>query len=396
MSDILLSIVVPTKNRIKYIKSFIDLYASFDKVCTELVIQDNSDTNNDLSLYIEKYSDRNIVYNYVQKSMPIIENSELAILNSRGRYVCFMGDDDLLSKHVVDVVHKMDEFNIDSILFKKAIYNWPGVVHKKHKFPSLIIPNFSGGIKLIEPQIEYEKLLQCGATRLEKTPQLYHGIIKRSVLDEIRKVTGKYFPGPSPDMAVAICLSCFASNHVYMDAPFISSGVSPKSAAGLGAKHEHKGDLKSMSFLPSDIDAKWDNRLPYVWTGPTIYAQSAIEAIKAMDKENDLEKFNYSFFYAYFDTFFHEYADISKQSRKNVKIRPFCYLFGRVSVFLKRAFVFIKNKLLLKFRCGGKLFENVLNCVDAQAIIDCEIEKVIDIKRISFCKDSRYNAKIRN
>lgn len=388
MEPILLSIVVPTKNREEYLKSFIDLYTSFDTSKTELVIQDNSDNKNDIGKYIEKYPKSNIVYNYIQEPMPVILNSELAILNSRGKYVCFMGDDDLLSKHIVTVVEKMDKIEADSVIFKKATYNWPGMQYKTHTFPNLIIPKFTGRIYSINPKAEYNKLLRKGATELAEIPQLYHGVIKRTVLDEIKSTTGTFFPGPSPDMAIAACLSCFVRSHFYIDAPIISSGKSPKSAAGLGAKHEHKGEIKTMSFLPSDIEEKWDQRLPFIWTGPTIYAQSAIEAIKAMGREKDLKKLNFTYFYAYFDTFCSEYKEQSQAAKDKNPIKRGEYFFDRICIFLMRAKIYIKNKLLLSFRLGGSLFDNVRTCVDAEKIIDKEIERKFNIDDINFIEGS--------
>jgi len=384
MGEILLSIVVPTKNRSEYLKAFIDLYSTFDNRNTELVIQDNSDKESGIKQYISKYKNKNITYNYIKESMPVIQNSELAIIHSVGKYVCFMGDDDLLSKHVVNITRRMNQANIDSALFNKAIYNWPGVEYKKHVFPSLNIPSFSGRVYKVNPVKEYSNLLKCGATELGKIPQLYHGIIKRQILEEIKNLTGTYFPGPSPDMAVATCLSRFVSHHVYIDAPFISSGKSPKSAAGLGAKHEHKGELKAMSFLPPDIEEKWDNRLPFVWTGPTIYAQSALEAIKSMGFVGDHQRFDFSYFYAYFDTFCSEYKELSQEAKKNISLNYIRYWLSRAGILSKRIKVYIKNKMLLSLHWGGKLVDNVPNCIEAERIIDEELEKVFNIEMIDF------------
>ena len=108
--------------------------------------------------------------------------------------------------------------------------------------------------------------------------------MSRNVLDKVYEVTGTYFPGPSPDMANSVALAQFVKKHVYCDLPVISSGTSPKSTAGLGAKHKHKGNLKEIDFLPSDIEDRWEENVPMVWTGPTIYAQSALEALRKLNK----------------------------------------------------------------------------------------------------------------
>lgn len=375
--EILLSIVVPTKNRIEYMKSFIQLYSSFDQDRTELVIQDNSDNESGMQEYINQFENMNIVYNYIKDPMPVIENSELAILNSHGKYVCFMGDDDLLSKYIINIVEKMENENIDSVILKKAIFNWPGMEYKVHHFPNLIIPKFSGKLVHVDPKREYQKLLKHGGVELGKLPQLYHGIVKRSVLDDVRNITGTFFPGPSPDMAVATALACFVNNQIYIDAPFISSGKSPKSAAGLGAKHQHKGELKSMTFLPDDIEKKWDSRLPFIWTGPTIYAESVIEAIRSMGRDADLDKFNFTFFYAYFDTFCREYKKQTVTSKKNVELNYIQYIMARILAFFIRLKIFVKNKICLFTHWGGKFVDDIPNCIEAENIIDEEIIRTI-------------------
>jgi hypothetical protein len=129
---------------------------------------------------------------------------------------------------------------------------------------------------------------------------VYHGIVSRAALDEVYERTGTFFPGPSPDMASAVALSYVVKRHMHIDAPFIVSGQSPKSTGGLGSRHAHVGDLKSLSHLPSNIDEAWDSRIPFLWTGPTIWAQSALQAVRAMEKDKDLTKFRFSYLYAAF------------------------------------------------------------------------------------------------
>ena len=102
--EILLSIVVPTKNRTKYLMSFIELVCGFGEKDIELVIQDNSETNQEIKEFIENNNYNNVVYNYDSRTMPVIENSDLAIKNASGKYICFMGDDDLLSSRLIDFV----------------------------------------------------------------------------------------------------------------------------------------------------------------------------------------------------------------------------------------------------------------------------------------------------
>ncbi len=369
MNNYLLSIVIPTKNRYDCLKSFINLFEEFDCERIELVIQDNSDIKTDIEDVIKKMNHPNIKYNYENRNMPVIENSELAILNSTGKYVCFMGDDDLLSKYILNVVEYMDRNDIDVATFKKATYVWPGTQYLMHKFSNLTIPNFTGNIVYKDIKKEYRNLLLSGGTELNDIPQLYHGIVKRSILDNVKVNAGTFFPGPSPDMAIAACLPYYATSHIYIDAPYISSGKSASSTAGLVAKHMHKGKLADQSFLPKDIEAKWDERLPKVWTVPTIYAESVIEALKALGKSQEIQKLNFAAFFANFDSFHPEYRVISTVAKKNVRYSIVMYYIYRVRILFIRLRVFLYNKLFKNI--SGVIIDGGLdNTVEAEKIID--------------------------
>ena len=372
----LLSIVIPTKNRYTYLLSFIELCATFSNRDFELVIQDNSDDNRVILEYLSKGAYDFVAYHYDPSPLSMSENSELAVQHAQGRYICFMGDDDLLSEKLVDFVAYMEQKDIDSAIFQLAQYNWPGVVHKAHRFPNLVIYAFDGQMRRINVKREYRRLLRTGAVSLEHMPQLYHGVVRRTVLDQVYAACGTYFPGPSPDMAVSVALSQFVKKHVRFNVPLISSGASPKSSAGLGARHMHKGELKSVSFLPKDIEEKWDERIPRVWTGPTIYAQSSFEALKASGREKDIGRFNFSYFLAFFDTFCEDYRELSKAYRKENKVNGLLYDWYRICIFALRGFKFVSNKLLLTIQLGGMLVDGVPNTLLAQRRIDEEIEKV--------------------
>jgi len=373
----LLSIIIPTKNRYECLKSFIKLIASFENDDIELVIQDNSDNNVEFGSFLKTVDCKNLVYKYNADNLSVIQNSELAIKNSTGKYVCFMGDDDLLSSKLYEFVKWMDCYEYDSAIFEKAFYSWPGVEYKAHKFPNLKIPKWKGKLEHIEVDKEFKRLLSEGATSLGKTPQLYHGVILRKRLDEIYQRTGTYFPGPSPDMAISIALCYVVKRHLYCAMPYVSSGKSLKSAAGLGAKHMHKDELKNLSFLPIDTEEKWEKEIPKIWTGPTIYAESALKSMKAMEKEFDAVKFNYSFFYAFFYVYCYEYHELLKGVKYNCKnFNKIKYLYYICLLFVKRCIKYMQNKISIKIHFDGESINEVRNSFDAQQIIDQRITNV--------------------
>lgn len=348
MGQKLLSIVVPTKNRYKYLMSFIELVDSFNEENIEMVIQDNSDDNSSFLDYLQNKNFGFIVYHYCPESLSVVENSDKAILAASGKYICFMGDDDLVLKDLVHFVHEMDKRDIESAFFKRASYSWPGVSYKVHKIPNLHIPSFSGKIECLNVRKQLCGLLAHGAVSLNNMPQLYHGVILRSCLDEIYKLTGTYFPGPSPDMAVSVALSKIVKKHIICDVPYTVAGTAPKSAGGMGAKHQHKGKIKNTPWLPKDTEEKWERAIPKVWTGPTIYAESAIKSMRAMGMKKELKQFNYYYNYAYTIVFCPDFAKFVNQQLKGNYWGKLKVYSNIVRIFMMRVRVFLKNYMTFK------------------------------------------------
>lgn len=382
MNSILLSVVVPTKNRYTYLIALVKMFDEFKRDDIELVIQDNSDDNTEFLKFVNNHPHLNLIYNYDPTSISVVENSDRAILNSTGKYVCFLGDDDLLSERVCEFVQYMDKNQCDSAMFQVAKYFWPGTEFKVHKFPNLIIRNYREVVREIDVKKELNSLITKGATSLNMMPKVYHGVVLRERLDSIYEQTGTFFPGPSPDMANSVALALVVKKHIYCDVPFISSGTSPKSAAGLGTKHKHEGNLKDMSFLPTDVEEKWNSNIPKVWTGPTIYAQSAILALQNMKREDLLNQFGYNYHYAYFVTFCPNYKEhFTKFAKTTPEYNSIKFNFSLVQIFFVRLKVYITNIKLTKFRRGGTLKTGVLNTIEAGKYID-EMICNIDIQKM--------------
>lgn len=301
----ILSIIVPTKDRYKYLPECIEsLIATKKEVGDDLdiVIQDNTEDNHEILPIVHEY-ETHIKYFHVRESLSVVENSDRAILNTSGEYVCFIGDDDSVLPNIVEVARWMKSNKIEACVGTIARFNWPDLISHYHKIHSIAIPKEKGINKLKEPQKIADKVLEMGGTSMLDLPKVYHGIVSRKALDRVYKNTGSFFPGPSPDMANAIALAYTVKNFALIDMPFILSGFSFKSTGGQGARHAHIGRLEDMPFLPKDTIANWDKGLPKIWTAQTIWAQSVLESLRKMKLIEKCNKFNYNAFYGTFLTY---------------------------------------------------------------------------------------------
>lgn len=299
----LLSIIIPTKNRYNYlsecIKSLYNLNEKNSDVEIEIIIQDNTPDNKEILPLINSYRN-SIHYFHISESLSVVENCDRAVLNSTGKYICFIGDDDSVTKDIITVVKWMEQNSIESCIGTIPRYNWPDMVYKYHKFKPLQIPKLKRENYLIDVKGQLELVLKRGANWLYELPKLYHGIVSRDSLNQIYERAGSYFPGPSPDMANAVALATIIKRHAVIDVPFIVSGFSYKSGGGQGTRHAHEGEIKDLPHLPKNTAEVWEKRIPKYWTSETIYAESAIKALKNMGRDEYLKSFNYCAFYATF------------------------------------------------------------------------------------------------
>ena len=200
----LLSIVVPTKDRYYYLKHLIELIKSFKSDEIELVIQDNTYDNTEILEYQKELDYPHLNYFYTKEQISVSENSTKAILNSTGEYVCFIGDDDGVTRHIVDCVKWMKGKGIEILKSEYALYKWPSFPNGRMKLSSSVsFHDYKGKVVEVNNKKALKKLLKSGITGLRNMPKVYNGIVKRATLDRIYDRCGTFFPGSSPDMGNA-------------------------------------------------------------------------------------------------------------------------------------------------------------------------------------------------
>ncbi len=291
----LLSVVIPTKNRYETLIPLIRVLAKWDDADLEIVIEDNSDDNNEFISFFNTLINPNVKYYYNNTWRSVVDNSDQAILHSGGKYVTFIGDDDAVVRQITEIVRIMDRYQIDSCGCDYVLYRWPSALTDKkgsfeyHPKGSLIRrPN-------VEKELDY--MLQNGLQSKQNIPGVYHGIVKRTVLEQVYKQTGTFFPGPSPDMANSVAVALFSKRHIMTSIPFIVDGYSKASKGHLTEAKEHIGRLEDQPFLPKDTLQDWTKEIPKIWLPNTIWPESAMQAMIRCGRKDLTARFNYTAMY---------------------------------------------------------------------------------------------------
>lgn len=384
MNKPLFSIVIPTKNRYEYLKILLEALLDNSREDFEIIIQDNSDFSEELigfQKFLLERNDERTIYEHKEGWLSVIDNCDLGVEKAKGDYVCMLGDDDgLLLERTLALVKHMKDNSIDAAWINMISYSWPDNTHAtwggsysgnvSHK-------EFKYKIDKLNSKYELERILRKGAAYgLGNLPRVYHGIVSKKVLDEVKEDTGSFFPGPSPDMANAVGITRFIDNYIYADIPTIISGHCKKSTGGQGGRKEHHGKIENIGHLPKDTSTKWSPKVPFFWSGATIYAESARRAL-VETKRND--EINYPYLWATCLVYERNYSkEVLKAMRSSVNthssfVSKLKVLFYLSIIIFNRGLNYLGNVVKYRFKN-----DNLIQAKDishAINILDDKLEK---------------------
>jgi glycosyltransferase involved in cell wall biosynthesis len=290
-NEILLSIIIPTKNRYSTLLIVLDsILDNFNKKFEyEIVIQDNSDNNNECIEYLQLKNDIHLKYFYNDHSLPVSDNTELAINNAKGKYLLFIGDDDFISPNVDGIIELMIDKSVKALIYNPGHYWWDSIIFKNSNYynkpMNLWIPNIDYflELKILNPKNELKKILNKGAMAYDMLPRLYHGIVLRSEIEKLKTRIGSYIVGSCPDIDFAVSLAINLNEYYFINYPVTVFGASKNSGGGWTALKTHYGSIDKLPFLRPEIKDKWNPLIPRIWSERTIYPQTTSEVLKKYD-----------------------------------------------------------------------------------------------------------------
>lgn len=363
MEKYLLSIIIPTKNReyycIKTLEHIIKVIGNRSDI--QVLIQDNS-TSSILSDYMENLRNDYLKYFHIQESISFVDNFHLAVDNSEGEYIMMLGDDDGILPYIFDILKAASNSDIDAIIPDLgAVYFWPSqkdIIKKSHK--GLLIHSKNPiKVKLVETRNGIKKLLSKAGQSYQQfdLARLYHGIIKRNVLK--RNSNNKFFGGLTPDIYGSISASLNAKKSIRISLPITISGICDKSGSSDSATGKHTGNLKDAPHFRGHSEYKWVESIPKFYSVETIWAETALKALKDFNEVKYFESFNHEYLKYLLYYKYPEYRDFLGKINR----------YGKIKYSLKSLYAKTLGRILSKvFRFN-------------------KVHKYNEILDINYCKD---------
>lgn len=297
----LISVVIPTHNRARYAISAIRSVLAIQDDRIELVVSDTS-TDEKLAALIadEKNScvgDPRLNYFRPREKLDMTGNHNAAIGAARGEYVCLIGDDDTVSAECLVAAEWAMSKGIELISPNVvANYVWPDF---RHRFfggghaSRLYFARQMGGVSLGKSDESLARALVNAAQGTDGLPKIYHGLVKRTLLEKIRQISGAYFHGSSPDVSGAIGLALVGSDFVVIDYPLTIPGASGGSNTGRSAMNKHKGKIEQETQTKGFESEGWSPGVPRFFSVETVWAHAAMETMRRI-APHMISRFNFS------------------------------------------------------------------------------------------------------
>ena len=287
MNNPLLSIIIPTRNREFYCIKVVEYMITISSDRIQFVIQDNSESDL-IEDFLRNISDKRIIYNHIKQPLSFIDNYNQAVEKADGDYCCTIGDDDIVLPNIIKVAEYAKNNGIDSVAQRQIIgYEWPT---EKCPRGELALRNYCWrGVKYDDVKTNLKRFLSEGCCKNPRDfflPTFYHGLIKRDCLEVIKNKTGCYFGGLTPDAYSSVGLALVVKNHLILDAPFTIAGTCPQSGTASNERGKHCGELKDAPHFKNREGYKWNKEIPEFYSVETIWADSALAALKDLNYDN--------------------------------------------------------------------------------------------------------------
>lgn len=298
MKQPLLSVVIATKDREEYCIASIDSILALNDDRIQIAVADNSATEK-IKNFVTQLNHPAVDYIYDGGGVSFIENYNRATELAKGEFIIMLGDDDTILPNCVELAALMKDKGVDAISSNIYVeYFWPGTQASGKGL--LLIPRFSKTLKQINNKKNLEALLKGGILEYHSydLPKLYHGIVRKSKLDEVKQKVGSYYRGLSPDIYSAVALAMVIDKGYIWDFPLSIAGVCKASASFHEDKRAHCGSLADMPHLKFRKEPyKWNDIVPRFNSGYTVWANSALDAIADFGKHDLIRHFDHFKFY---------------------------------------------------------------------------------------------------
>jgi hypothetical protein len=257
-----ISVLLPTRNRLDYLKLAIETVRRQQAENWEIVISDN-DSEEDIEGYVASLADERILYSRTSGFLPVTDNWNAALALSSGDYVVMMGDDDaLLPGYLESMCELVERFDRPDLIYVGSLlFTYPGV-DPQHGDGFLTVNSYAEFLAgqttpfVLAHERAVESVRRSMDFRHSFNFNMQLSLVSRRLIDSLQP-NGSFFQSPFPDF-YATCVAMLRAGRVVVEPqPQVVIGVTPKS---YGFFHLNEREREGREFL--DTAATSSAQLP--------------------------------------------------------------------------------------------------------------------------------------
>jgi glycosyltransferase involved in cell wall biosynthesis len=235
----LISLIIPTRDRAEYLQHSIRTCMENKNPNVEILVLNNASTD-DTDAVLRGIADPRVRYFRSETRLSMRDNFEKGIELSRGEVICFIGDDDGVLPNAVDsVISIFDKYQVGAVSAARAHYFWPDLSASRKN--TALLPR-GHGLMILDSRCELRKVLVDN--NYYRLPCIYHGFVKRDIVDRIKRRQGRFFLSSQVDVYSSIAIAMEGIKYCYSNSPLVINGGSSRSNgashSGAGTEHEKK------------------------------------------------------------------------------------------------------------------------------------------------------------
>ncbi|MBU1152815.1 glycosyltransferase family 2 protein [bacterium] len=260
------SVLLPTRDRLRYLKYAIETVRRQNYDNWEIIISDNC-SEQDITGYAQSLNEPRITCYRTEKFIPVTDNWNNVLEKSTGDYVIMLGDDDCLMKGYFTTLNQLIEeySNPDLIHTNAFMYAYPGAIPK---YPNGFLQIWSydiynsdkpylldkkRAIKLVQKTLDF---------RVGFGWNMQFSLVSRSLINELKK-SGPFYQSPYPDYYATNLIFVKTKQILICPYPMVAIGITPKSFGGFYfSDQEQKGIDLLKNMVPKNFQNLQDIVLP--------------------------------------------------------------------------------------------------------------------------------------
>lgn len=384
-NNIFFNIIIPTKNRKETLQYTLKCFDSQNYQNYQIIILDNN-SKDGTAKYIQKLTNKNIIYENSNKDLPMNENWERGLKFCTKGYVCVVGDDD---GFLPNAFKKLDIFlqqnKTQIVSWHANTYYWPNIDSVKRNNVEIYFSGSNAKFTKHSSNETLKRILDMSILYLE-IPMIYNSFVDVNLINSIKfkKKSNIFFSNGIPDVYSGMAFLLNSKYFYKVNFPVGLSGISKSSGGALFGKEN-----KSIK----DIIA--NNKYFNITTVPPIpsYYLSILEPFNELCKEFEhANNYNVNFYRLKMRVI----SEIKKENKQNYE-----FYIQKLSLFLKefkkkyslyRKFIIFCNLFKITFypvanRIILKLDNDTKDIYDASLAIQSKYEfftknKISKIKMI--------------